>query len=222
VSTPWGDRSDPFLRYLRDRGICNPYGIACGPVDFSYYHTGNVSTSRALLNEAGCFNEEFFIYGMEDIELGYRLEKLGCRMVHGSEARALHMYVPTYEQFIHRCEQAGFSLGKLIELHPELRKRFIENGKRTRLLKRFHYLYQAFSLASAPFCQLLTRWEKRRGTGRVLPLLEVHYYWAIRYHFFVGYKEYVRHARPGTTAGTGLNLAGRRIPNLAIERRKFM
>ena len=71
-------------------------------MDFSYYHTGNVSTARALLNEAGRFSEEFSIYGMEDIELGYRLEKIGCRMVHGPSAKALHQYFPTYEQFIQR------------------------------------------------------------------------------------------------------------------------
>jgi glycosyltransferase involved in cell wall biosynthesis len=222
VTTLWDDRSDPFLRYLGGLGICNPYGIARGPVDFSYYHTGNVSTSRALLEEAGCFNEEFFIYGMEDIELGYRLEKLGCRMVHGSEAKAVHVYVPTYEQFIQRCEQAGFSLGKLIELHPELRKRFIENGKRTRWLKRFHHLYRAFSTAVSPLFRLLTKWEKNRGTGRVLSLLEVHYYWAIRYHFFVGYNEYVRHAVPGGHTDMALTLGGQRIPKLAMERRKLM
>jgi len=220
VITPSADRREPFLRYLSDRGICNPYSIACGPLDFSYYHTGNVSTSRALLNEAGCFNEDFFVYGMEDIELGYRLEKMGCRMVHGAEAKARHEYFPTYDQFIQRCEQAGYSLGKLIELHPELRKRFTENGKRTRFLKRFHILYDFCSIAIQPLSQLLARWELQKGHGPVMPLLDVHYYWAIRYHFFVGYNQYVKHARSGHE-DVVLKLGGQRIPKLAIERRKI-
>jgi hypothetical protein len=142
--------------------------------------------------EAGGFNEEFFIYGMEDIELGYRLEKLGSRMVHGPEAKAEHQYFPTYSQFIQRCEQAGYSLGKLIELHPELKTRFVENGRRTRVLKRFHVLYRMFTFTSQPVSRLITQWEARRGNGPVTALLDQHYYWALRYHFFLGYRQYNR------------------------------
>src|SRR6185295_12526660 len=94
VTAPWDDATDPFLRYLRDKRILNPYSIKCGPMDFSYYHTGNVSTPRKTLREAGGFNEEFSVYGMEDIELGYRLEKLGCKMVAGPDAKGLHQYTP--------------------------------------------------------------------------------------------------------------------------------
>ena len=143
VNSPWEKSNDPFLRYLRDKGIFNPYSIACNrPMDFSYYHTGNVSTSRKQLHDVGGFNEEFFVYGMEDIELGYRLEQLGSRMIPGPAAQASHEYFPTYQQFVARCRQAGFSLGKLIELHPELKTRFTESGKRTQMLKRLHAGYR--------------------------------------------------------------------------------
>lgn len=219
VESPWDQTNDPFLRYLRDKGIFNPYSIACGrPMDFSYYHTGNVSTNRKLLVETGGFNEEFFIYGMEDIELGYRLEKRGCRMRPGVDAKAHHQYFPTYEQFIARCQQAGYSLGKLVELHPELRKRFTENGKRTSLLKRFHGFYRMLSALSAPIYESVIRWEKHRGTGAVTKALDQHYYWAIRYHFFLGYREYSRSVETGVIAGSIQGLSRQRIPKLAIER----
>jgi glycosyltransferase involved in cell wall biosynthesis len=219
VTTSWKDSRDPFLRYLRERGIFNPYSITGGPMDFSYYHTGNVSTSRMLLAEAGGFNEDFFIYGMEDIELGYRLERLGCEMVHGPEATALHEYFPSYEQFIRRCEQAGYSLGKLLELHPELKERFVENGRTIRLLKPFHLLYRIFYLAVQPLSKVITRWEENRGTGSVNVLLDQHYYWAVRYHFFLGYRQYTRYARNGRNAGPVVKLGGQRIPKFAIEPR---
>jgi len=190
VTTPWRTSRDPFLRYLRDRGIFNPYSITGGPLDFSYYHTGNVSTARSMLLGCGGFNEGFFTYGMEDIELGYRLEKLGCRMIDGPGARAEHHYFPTYEQFIQRCKQAGYSLGKLIELHPELKQRFVENGRGTRVLKQFHWLYRFFAYISRPASSLLIAWDENRGTGPVAPLLDRHYYWALRYHFFLGYRQY--------------------------------
>jgi hypothetical protein len=216
VITPWNDCRDAFLRYLRDRGIFNPYSIACGPMDFSYYHTGNVSTSRTALLEVGGFNEQFAVYGMEDIELGYRLERHGSRMVHGPDARAVHRYFPTYQQFIQRCEQAGYSLGKMIELHPELRVRFIENGRRTHLLKRIHGLYRLFSAAATPVTNLLAQWEEQRGNGRVSPVLDMHYYWALRYHFFVGYTQYTRDVRRGTNGNGVLRFEPQQVHSLAM------
>jgi glycosyltransferase involved in cell wall biosynthesis len=219
VLSSWETSSDPFLRYLRDRGIFNPYNIACNrPMDFSYYHTGNVSTSRKLLQEVGGFNEEFHVYGMEDIELGYRLEKHGSRMVPGVLARAFHEYFPTYAQFVERCRQAGYSLGKLVELHPELRTRFTESGKRVRLLKRLHPGYRVLRSAFSPLFEGLIGWEKRRGTGKVNSALDQHYYWAIRYHFFLGFREYVRSAENGQARGPVPEKGKQRIPKLAIER----
>jgi glycosyltransferase involved in cell wall biosynthesis len=219
VVSQWEKATDPFLRYLRDRGIFNPYSIACNrPMDFSYYHTGNASTSRKLLQGVGGFNEDFRVYGMEDIELGYRLEKQGCRMTPGPLAAAHHEYYPTYQQFIERCLQAGFSLGKLIELHPELRTRFTEKGKNTRLLKRLHPGYRVLRSALNPFCKSLIGWESRRGTGKVNAVLDQHYYWAIRYHFFLGYREYVQTAESGRTTQEFPEEKGQRVPKLAIER----
>ncbi len=52
VTAPWDDASDPFLRYLRDKRILNPYSIKTGPMDFSYYHTGQCVYSSQ--NAAGC------------------------------------------------------------------------------------------------------------------------------------------------------------------------
>jgi N-terminal domain of galactosyltransferase len=221
VMTPWHDSVDPFLRYLRHRGIYNPYTIASGPIDFSYYHTGNVSTARSLLLETGGFNEDFFLYGMEDIELGYRLEKLGAQMINGEKARATHDYFPTYEEFIDRCEQAGYSLGKLIELHPNLQKRFVENGKWTKLLKRLHPIYRASSKAIESAYHWLACREAGRGTtGPVSPLLQLHYYWSIRYHFFLGYNQYRQHALSGHDLHNVIQFGRRSLPDLALQRHK--
>jgi glycosyltransferase involved in cell wall biosynthesis len=221
VIAPWDDSVDPFLRYLRHQGIYNPYAIASGPIDFSYYHTGNVSTPRSLLLEAGGFNEDFVLYGMEDIELGYRLEKLGVQLINGERARATHHYFPTYEEFIYRCEQAGYSLGKLIELHPDLEKRFVENGRWTGLLKRLHPIYRASSNGIESACRWLVRREAGRGTtGPISRLLQLHYYWSIRYHFFLGYNQYRQHALNGRTLHNVIRFGNRSLPDLAVQRSK--
>ncbi len=180
VSIPWGGTTEPFLRYLRDHRILNPYTPSKGPIDFSYYHTCNVSTRTDVLTKVGGFNEAFTIYGMEDIELGYRLERAGSRMLFAKEAKALHYRFPKYQEFIDRCEEAGYSLGHLLVQHPELKKRFVENGRITRHLKSFHSLYKLGAVTMAPALSLLTTWERRRGTGRVTAFMELHYRWAVR------------------------------------------
>jgi len=214
VIAPWDDKTDPFLRYLHHRGIYTPYTITSGPIDFSYYHTGNVSTLRSTLLDVGGFNEEFFIYGMEDIELGYRLQKAGSRMVHGERAHAVHQYFPTYREFIERCEQAGYSLGKLIELHPELKERFVEKGKWTKLLKHFHHFYRIFALGAESASPWLIRREERRGSGPISRLLELHYFWSVRYHFFLGYRQYRQHVRNGSTPEFVLQMGRNRVPDV--------
>src|SRR5437870_10271356 len=167
VSMPWGDTSDPFLKYLRDHRVLNPYTPSKGPIDFSYYHTCNVSTPRRMLLDAGGFNEDFKVYGMEDIELGYRLERAGCRMLYSEDAHAVHYRFPDYQEFLERCEQAGYSLGQLLVLHPELKRRFVESGRMTRHLKSFHPLYRWAAVVMAPLFRILTNWERRRGTGQI-------------------------------------------------------
>jgi glycosyltransferase involved in cell wall biosynthesis len=215
VVTPWNQKTDPFLRYLHHRRIYNPYTITSGPMDFSYYHTGNVSTPRSTLLAVGGFNEDFFIYGMEDIELGYRLQQAGSRMINGERARAVHQYFPTYPEFVQRCEQAGYSLGKLIELHPELKQRFVEKGRGTRLLKHFHPLYRIFSHSAGAASRWLIRREERKGTGPISTLLELHYFWSVRYHFFLGYSQYRHHVRNGSAPEFVLQIGRNRVPDVS-------
>ena len=127
---------------------------------------------------------------MEDIELGYRLERSGCPLVRGVEATALHHYFPSYGQFAERCEQAGFSLGLMLKLHPELRGRFTENGRVTRLLRPFHRLYRAAEPMIHPLSRSLEKREERRGSGPISTPLGFHYDWALRYRFFLGFSHY--------------------------------
>jgi glycosyltransferase involved in cell wall biosynthesis len=192
VSMPWGDTPDPFLRYLRDHRIMNPYTASKGPIDFSYYHTCNVSSPTQMLLRVGGFNESFSVYGMEDIELGYRLEKAGSRMVFAPEARAVHYRFPDYWDFVERSEQAGYSLGHLIRLHPELKTRFVDSCRIAKHLKSVHPLYRWASFAMSPVVTLMTNWERTRGTVPLTRLMDEHYNWSIRYYFFLGYHRYLK------------------------------
>ena len=85
------------------------------------------------------------------------------------------------------------------------------------MLKRLHVGYRVLLSVFDPVFEGLIGWEMRRGTGKVNPALDQHYYWAIRYHFFLGYREYVRSAENGHVRDV-LKPGGQRIPKLAIER----
>ena len=187
IRMPWENTTDPFLRYLRDHRILNPYSPSNGPIDFSFYHTGNVSTPTSVLLDVGGFNEDFQIYGMEDIELGYRLEKAGSQMVFAPDAKGIHYSFPGYRSFIERSEQAGYTLGQFIQMHPELKDRFVESSRIARHLKNVHSLYGWSTAVMDPVLGILTKWESTRGTGPLTRLMDVHYTWSIRYHFFLGY-----------------------------------
>jgi hypothetical protein len=62
----------------------------------------------------------------------------------------------------------------------------------------------------------LARWEERRGCGQVSPLLDRHYYWALRYHFFLGYNQYTRDFRDGTNGNGVLHFEKKQVSGLAI------
>jgi glycosyltransferase involved in cell wall biosynthesis len=206
MAIPWGDTTDPFLRYLRDHRILNPYSPSNGPIDFSYYHTCNVSTPANILLELGGFNEAFNVYGMEDIELGYRLEQRGLPMIFAPEAKALHYRFPRYQEFMERCGLAGYSLGQFLSLHPSLKRRFVKGGRFTEFLKALHPLYGGAMVAMSPLITLLTNWEQRRGTVPVTRLTDIHYRWAVRYSFFLGYQRYGKSEKPASQ--------GQRIANV--------
>jgi GT2 family glycosyltransferase len=59
--------------------------------------TGNMSIRRELIIQAGLFDEEFYHYGYEDWELGYRLYLMGAQYKISNEIVAYHQEHPVEE-----------------------------------------------------------------------------------------------------------------------------
>lgn len=57
-------------------------------------YTGNVSLSRALLERVGGFADDFVGWGLEDLDLGYRLHRAGARFVCSRFAIGFHLTDP--------------------------------------------------------------------------------------------------------------------------------
>ncbi|MCL6570409.1 MAG: glycosyltransferase [Bacillus sp. (in: Bacteria)] len=56
--------------------------------------TGNVSLRKEFIEQAGLFDEDFFHYGYEDWELGYRLYKMGAKYIVSNEVITYHQEHP--------------------------------------------------------------------------------------------------------------------------------
>jgi GT2 family glycosyltransferase len=64
----------------------------------AYFWTTNVSAPLALVREAGGFDERFSEYGWEDLELGYRLRRMGVPSILARDALVFHYKPPAAPQ----------------------------------------------------------------------------------------------------------------------------
>ena len=85
-----------------------------------YFNTWNVSVRKDDLISVGLFDESYSAYGFEDVDIGYRLEKMGVRLLYDSQAAAEHMDRIDLKNLIEKKEDAGKSLPHLLSKFPEL------------------------------------------------------------------------------------------------------
>jgi glycosyltransferase involved in cell wall biosynthesis len=115
-------RDDCFARFLRREEAFEEQRLLARrhDVPFSMSQTGHWSVPRAVLVEAGGFDASITRYGFEDIELGYRLERRGVRLVFLPEAVAVHRAFATdLDRYIERHREAGLVARQLALRHPE-------------------------------------------------------------------------------------------------------
>ena len=84
-----------------------------------YFLTGNASVRRDDLLRAGCFDESFTGYGHEDLELGYRLQKIGLRILYEPRAVNYHCQDVPHEDQVEKMKLAGRSTVRFYRKHPD-------------------------------------------------------------------------------------------------------
>jgi glycosyltransferase involved in cell wall biosynthesis len=88
-------------------------------VSWLYFLTGNASVRRSDLQRIGTFDESFTGYGHEDLELGYRLERGGVRIMYEPRAVNYHwQHIPFSEQK-EKMKLAGRSTVRFYRKHPD-------------------------------------------------------------------------------------------------------
>lgn len=117
----WGHDipSSALTRYVERRGV---HRIDGGDsVHFKCFVTGNSSVPRHLLERAGHFDEDFTVYGGEDLELGYRLYRAGAQFAYAERALSYHNHIRPLDQLCRLMHAYGQgSIPLLVQKHPEL------------------------------------------------------------------------------------------------------
>jgi len=85
---------------------------------WSYFLSGNLSLTKKAFEEAGGFDENFSVYGWEDIELGLRLSKMGVRLLHNPEAINYHYHFVSSGDMLQRKYNMGKSAAYFYKKHP--------------------------------------------------------------------------------------------------------
>jgi len=82
-----------------------------------YFLTGNASVRRADLERVGRFDEDFTGYGHEDLELGYRLQAAGVRILYEPDAIDYHWHPVPYDEQKEKMKLAGRSTVRFYRKH---------------------------------------------------------------------------------------------------------
>jgi glycosyltransferase involved in cell wall biosynthesis len=118
-------RPTGFMRWL-ERGIQTNYaGIRGDRAGWGHFYTTNVSVKRALLDQAGGFDEDLpFLY--EDLDLGRRLADLGMDLRYDRRAAGEHRHRTTVEDWERRMELVGAAERAFTSKHPDVAPYFKE------------------------------------------------------------------------------------------------
>jgi glycosyltransferase involved in cell wall biosynthesis len=84
-----------------------------------YFLTGNASVRRDDALRAGGFDESFTGYGHEDLELGYRLQRMGIEICYEPNAVNYHCQDVGYEDQKEKMRLAGRSTARFYRKHPD-------------------------------------------------------------------------------------------------------
>lgn len=145
--TKWSEeiKVTPFMRFIGEYGYQFGYALIENDktVPFNFFYTSNISILKAFLDELEyVFEEDFDTYGWEDIELGYRLDSIGMKLLYNQNAVAYHHHSMDIPSFCRRQVNVGKASRIFLRKHPEL-DWFLGNPGALKKLKAFSFLLPA-------------------------------------------------------------------------------
>lgn len=175
-----------FMRFLSKSGMQAAYFLLEGKktFDYGFFYTTNISGPKKIFKKIK-FDENFPYAAFEDIELGYRLQKLGIDMIYEPNAIVFHDHPTELKMYIKRNILAGISAAYFAKKHPEVSKRIIGTDSLSKLVikKIMTLLFPEFMIKITYF--FAKEIEKYDGYEIIL---EVLYKACLLYAFLLGIK----------------------------------
>lgn len=115
-------RRDAFVRLLDETDLLFSFSkLEHGrTLPWQFFWTCNISLPVEAIRAVGGFDQALFRDAiMEDVELGYRLEKAGWRVLHREDCRAEHDHVLTPADYLARAERLGFNAVEMYRKHRD-------------------------------------------------------------------------------------------------------
>ena len=113
----------PFRKYIGDYHLSYSKIIDDNNVYWGFFYTGNVSVYKNFLIKGGLFDEGFPYVAYEDSELGYRLHKLGMKMILNKKAFAYHNHPVDFKSYQRTMFRRGGAAVFLAEKVPPLKRK---------------------------------------------------------------------------------------------------
>jgi len=112
------------------------------------FYTANCSVAKHWLDEVGGFDEDFKYAAFEDIELAYRMEQRGLRIVYRPSALTYHHHQVELRPYLVRQRLSGQSAVLLARKHPELKGPLgIRHGGRVAMAAEFYQAITTYAYA---------------------------------------------------------------------------
>ncbi len=127
----------PFMRWYGEAGALFGYRQfqRKREIDYRFFYTCNLSLKREFLQTFGSFDENFKMAAYEDIELGFRLNKVGMRILYNPRAVGYHYQFFTFADACRKKRRAESARQMFLQT---------EAGKHLMELRRQHELSLGF------------------------------------------------------------------------------
>jgi len=166
------------------RSLEQPFAVRGGLLDLStaYFDTDNASVRRDHLVRVGLFDEVFYPYGWEGLDLGFRLRALGLRRVYRRDAALFHYHEEvspgSLASLLTKEAERARTAWLFYEKHPTLEARLALQF--TPFHRALNTVQRLFGLVGPGNVEACVRWADRSGVpglGRLLlsGVLNAHY-----------------------------------------------
>ena len=113
-------RVSAFMRWI-EHGIQFDFeAIEGDEAGWGRFYTANVSVKRELLERVGGFDAERFPFHYEDLELAYRMNEHGLRLLYNRDASAEHLHEVTLDSYKRRMAEVAPVERRFVRTHPDI------------------------------------------------------------------------------------------------------